>query len=119
VRRRQNHDSLLRIESVHLREQLIERLLTLVASAQDRRRAARFAERVQLVNENDARRGSLGLLEQIANAGRADADEHFDEIGSGQTEEWNLRFAGDGSGEQRLAGSRSADEENALRNLSA
>ena len=42
--------------------------------------ASRFAERVEFINENDARRMFARLLEQIADARRADADEHFHEI---------------------------------------
>ena len=61
----------------------------------------------------------LGLLEQIAHARGAHADEHLDEIGAGEAEERDLRFAGDRSGEQRLAGARRADQQHALGNLSS
>ena len=46
-----------------------------------------LAERVELVDEDDARRLGLGLLEQIAHARGADADEHLDELRPAQAEE--------------------------------
>ena len=61
----------------------------------------------------------FGLLEHIANAGRTDADEHFDEVGTAEAEERHARFAGDRFGEQRFAGSRRADEQHALGNAAA
>ncbi len=61
----------------------------------------------------------FGLLEHVANAGRADADEHFDEVGARQAEERHARLAGDGLGQQRFAGARRADEQHALGNAAA
>ena len=57
----------------------------------------------------------FGLLEHVAHAGGADADEHFDEVRTAEAEERHARFAGDGLGEQRLAGARRADQQHALR----
>jgi hypothetical protein len=59
------HDdhALARIEAVHLGEQLIERLLALLVAA-ERALHARLAERVELVDEDDARRLRFGLLER-------------------------------------------------------
>ena len=74
------------------------------------------AERIELVDEDDARRLRFGLREQIAHACRTDADEHLDELRSAQAEEWNLGLTGDGPRQERLAGSRRADEQHALRN---
>jgi hypothetical protein len=39
------------------------------------------ADGVDLVREDDARRGLFRLLEEVAYARRADADEHLDEVG--------------------------------------
>ena len=49
----------------------------------------------------------------------ADADEHLDEVGAGDGEERNVGLAGDGAGEQRLAGAGRADEEHAARDAPA
>ena len=98
------------LEAVHLDEQLVERLLALVVTAAEAG-AAVPADRVDLVDEDDARRVRLALLEQVAHAARADADEHLDEVGAGHREERTPRFTGDRAREQRLARSRRSDEQ--------
>ncbi len=118
VRRAHDDDPLAGIETVHLREKLVERLLALFVAAH-RALHAHLAERVELVNEHDAGRLRLGLAEEIAHARRADADEHLHEFRSAEAEKGHLGFAGDGFGQQRLAGSRRADQQNPLRNAAA
>ena len=67
----EHDDRLRRLEAVHLGQDLIERLLALVVGAGDAGRAlARAADRVELVDEDDRRRGLLGLGEQVAHARR-------------------------------------------------
>ena len=77
------------------------------------------ADGVDLVDEDDARRIALRLLEHVADARRADADEHLDEVRAGNREERHVRLAGDGAGEQGLAGAGRADEQAALRDAAA
>ena len=96
-----------RIEAVHLDEQLVERLLALVVAAAQAG-AAVAADRIDLVDEHDGRRGRLRLLEEVAHAAGADADEHLDEVRAGDREERHARLTRDGPGEQRLAGARRA-----------
>jgi hypothetical protein len=86
------------LKAVHLDEQLVERLLALVV-ARHQPDAARLAERIELVDEDDARRGLLRLFEQVAHARRADADEHLDECRAADREERHRRLAGDGARE--------------------
>ena len=81
--------------------------------------AAMAADRVDFVDENDAGRGFLPLLEHVAHAGGADADEHLHEVRAADREERHIGFAGNGAREQRLAGARRADQQNAFRNASA
>jgi hypothetical protein len=50
---------------------------------------------------------------------RAHADEHFDEVGTRDAEERHLGLAGDGARQQRLAGTRRADQQHAARNAAA
>ena len=83
------------------------------------RGAARAAERVELVDEDDRRRPLARLLEQIAHARRAHADEHLDELRAGDGEERHPGLAGDRAREQRLAGARRADQQHALGNARA
>jgi hypothetical protein len=106
--RRHDDDRLARVEAVHLREQLIECLLAFFVAAH-RALHTRLAERIELVDEDDARGLGLGLGEQIADARRADADEHLDELRSAQAEEGHLGLAGNRASQQRLAGARRAD----------
>ena len=58
VGRRDDDDALVRREAVHLDEQLVERLLALLVA--ERVAAAAAADRVELVDEDDARRGDGG-----------------------------------------------------------
>src|SRR6185369_6865475 len=58
------------------------------------------------------------LLEHVAHAARADAHEHFHEVRTRDAEERHIGFAGDRLGEQRLAGARRSDHQDALRNPS-
>ena len=118
VGRGHDDDALARVEAVHLGEQLVERLLALFVAAH-RRLDARLAERVQLVDEDDARRLAFGLLEEIAHARGADADEHLDELRSAEAEEGHAGLAGHGPGQQRLAGAGRPDEQHALGNAAA
>ena len=115
---RHDDDALARVEAVHLGEQLVERLLALLVAAH-RRLDADLAERVELVDEDDAGRLGLGLGEEVAHARRADADEHLDELRAAQAEERHVGLAGDRARQQRLAGARRADEQHALGNAAA
>ena len=81
--------------------------------------AAVAADGVDLVDEDDAGGVALRLVEQVAHAGGADADEHLDELGAADGEEGHAGLAGDGLGEKRLAGAGRADEEDALGNAGA
>src|SRR5260370_38726905 len=77
------------------------------------------ADGVDLIDEDDAGRVFLSLLEQIADARRAHADEHLDEVRSGDREKRRVGLARDRAREKSLAGARRAHQQNALRNLSA
>src|SRR5690349_20210991 len=62
-----DHDHVgVRVEAVHLDEDLVEGLLALVVAATEAG-AALAADGVDLVDEDDARRIALSLIEQIAN----------------------------------------------------
>ena len=79
VRGGDHDDAALDVEAVHLDEHLVERLLALVVAAAHAG-AAVPADGVDLVDEDDRRGVLLGLLEQVADAAGADADEHLDEV---------------------------------------
>ena len=107
VGRRDDDDALVGLEAVHLDEELVQRLLALVVPAAEAR-AAVATDRVDLVDEDDAGRVLLALLEEVAHAARADADEHLDEVGARDAEERHAGLARDGAREQRLAGARAS-----------
>ena len=111
-------DALVGLEAVHLHQQLVERLLALVVTAAQAG-AAVAADGVDLVDEDDAGGVLLALLEEVAHAAGADADEHLHEVGAGDGEERHAGLAGDGLGQQRLAGARRAHHQHALGDAAA
>ena len=106
-------DVVFHLEAVHLDQQLVQRLLALVVTAAHAG-AAVAADGVDLVHEDDAGRVLFGLLEEVADAAGADADEHLDEVRAGDREEGDAGLAGDRAGEQRLTGAGRAVEQDAL-----
>ena len=79
VRRRNQNHAVVRLESIHLHQQLVQSLLALVVPAAQAR-AAMTAHGVDFVNENNARRVLLALLKQVANAARAHAHKHLHKV---------------------------------------
>src|SRR5207302_2038874 len=79
------------LEAVHLDEQLVEGLLALVVAAAETGTAL-AADGVDLVHEDDAGAVLLGLVEEVADAARADADEHLHELGAADAEEGDARL---------------------------
>jgi hypothetical protein len=77
--------------------------------------ATRAADGVQLVDEDDRGGGLPGLLEEVADARRTNAHDHLDEFGRAEAEEGNARLSSNRARQQRLAGSRRADQQDALR----
>ena len=118
VRRRQNQKSLRGVKSVHFREELIQRLLPLVISAEPAA-VSRLADGVNLIDEDDAGGVLLRLLKKITDPARADADKHLDKFGAGQREKRNVRLPGNRFRQQGFAGARRADQKRALRQLRA
>ena len=98
------------LEAVHFDQHLVQRLLAFVVAAAQAG-AAVAADGVDLVDEDDAGRTLLGLLEHVAHAGRADADKHLDKVRAADAEERHLGLAGNGLGQQGLAGAGRADEQ--------
>ena len=118
VRRRDDDDALVGFEAIHLDEQLIERLLALIVTAAQTG-AAMTSDGIDFVDEDDARRVLLRLLEHVAHAAGADADEHFDEVRARDREERHVGFARDGARDQRFARAGRTDEQAATRDAAA
>ena len=118
VRRRDDDDALLRVEAVHLDEQRIQSLFTFVVAAAETV-AARAADGINFINENQARRGLARLLKHVAHPARADADEHFHEVRTADAEECRVRFARDGFCQKGFSRAGRADHQHAFGNASA
>ena len=96
-------------EAVHLDQQLVEGLLALGVVVG----AARGADGVELVDEDDGRLVLARLAEQAADARGAEAGEHLDERGRRLRVEGRAGLVGDGLGQQRLAGAGRAVQQDA------
>ena len=101
VRRGDDDDVLGRPEAVELDEELVQRLLPLLVAV---RAAAGLADRVELVEEDDAPTELAGLGEQLADPLGPDADVLLHELRAGRVVERNAGLGRDGAGEHRLAG---------------
>ena len=115
---RHDNNAVVRVETVHLDKQLVQRLFTLVMPAA-KAGAALATDRVDLINEDDAGHRLFGLFKQITHAGCADADIHFNKIGARDRVKRHAGFAGAGAGEQRFAGTRRAYQQHAVRDARA
>ena len=115
---RHNDNAVVLFKAVHLDKQLVERLFALVVTAAQAR-AALSADRVDFVDENDARHIVFRLVEQVAHTRRADADEHFDKVTAAYAEKRHVRLACDRFCKQRFTGARRTYEQNALGNSRA
>jgi hypothetical protein len=113
VRGGDDHDGLALVEAVHLDEELIQRLLALIVAAAEAG-AALATDGIKLVNENYRGRVLLRIFEETAHARGADAHEHLDELGGRDAEKGHAGLAGDGPRQQRLPGTRGADQQHAL-----
>src|SRR5690606_36661722 len=101
-----NHDdAVVHFETVHLHQQLVEGLFTLIMTTA-KPGAAMATDGIDLVNENDAGRMLLGLLEHVAHAARTHTHKHLDEVGTGNGEERHLGLTRNGLGQQCLTGTR-------------
>ncbi|MGY3407131.1 hypothetical protein ACVWZV_003244 [Bradyrhizobium sp. GM5.1] len=113
----QDH-ALVGLEAVHLDQQLVQRLLALVIAAAEAG-ATVTTDGVDFVDEDDAGRVLLSLLEHVADAAGADADEHLDEVRTRNGEERHVGFARDRTRDQGLAGAGRSDQQHAARNSAA
>src|SRR6202021_3449351 len=111
-------DAVVGLEAAHFDEELVEGLLTLVVSAAETC-ATVTTDCVDLVDEDDTGGVLFALLEEVADAGCADADEHFNKVRTGDGEEGDVSFACDCASEEGLAGSRRSDEEHTLGDATA
>ena len=106
------------IEAVKFREQLVQGLLLFIVTAK-RTGSSAASKCIEFVDEDDAGCRLARLLEEVANPRRADPDEHFHELRAGNGKERDPGLAGYGTGEQGLAGTGRADQQDTLGNMSS
>ena len=113
VGRRQNDHSQVLLEAVHLCQQLVQRLLALIIAAQSAS-VPLFANRVDLIDKDDAGCFFLSLIEEVAHFRSAHAHEHLHEFRAGHGKEGDIGFSCDRFGQHGLARSGRSDQQNAL-----
>src|SRR6516165_11342425 len=77
------------------------------------------ADGIDFIDKNNAGRVLLALFEHVTHPAGTDADKHLDKAGAGDREERHVRFAGNSSGKQGLAGAWGPDQQHTLRDLTA
>ena len=115
VRGGQDDDALVPGEAVHLGEDLVERLLAFIVTAEGARSAAGASNRVDLVDEDDGRRHLARFREQLTHPAGADTDDHLDELGRTRAEERHLGLACRCAREQRLTRAGRTGQQHAFR----
>ena len=115
VGRRNDHRVLPRLDPVEQGQQLRDEPLFGLAGDL----AALGRDRVDLVDEDDRRRGLRRLLENLAQPPLALAIGGAHDLGPVDEEEFRRAFVGDGAREQGLAGARRAVEQHALGRIDA
>src|ERR1041385_3060082 len=103
------------IESIHLDEQLVERLI-LIGGGGVAATAALASESVNLVDKDDAGRKLPALREQVSHTSSAQPSELLLKTRTRGGQKCDAGFLRRGSRQQRLAGSRRTVEQGAARN---
>ena len=116
VRRCQNDNAFLSIESIHLGKQLVQGLLTLVVSGESAA-VTFFADGIDLIDKDDTRCFLICLLEQVTHLRSSHADEHLDKLRTGNGEERNICLSGYCLCKQRFTGSWRADKQCSFRHF--
>ncbi len=111
-------DAFIALKAVHLDQHLVQGLLAfIVTTAQTG--ATLATDGVNLIDEDDAGGGFLGLLEHVAYPGGTHTHEHLDEIGTRNGEERYLGLTRNGLGQQGLTGTGRTYQQYAGRDLAA
>ena len=114
----QQDDTGILLKAIHLGQELVEGLFALIV-APTYTSTPLTADRINLVDENNAGGFGLGLAEQVPHPAGPHSHKHLDEFGSGHREERHACFAGNRSGEQGLTGSWRADQQHTFGDLGA
>src|SRR6056300_682954 len=117
VRRSDDHDSSLVVETIHLSEELVDGLLTIIIGRHVSTTTL-LTDSINLIDEHDTRLILSCLLEKFAYALGSNTYEHLNEVGGRALDEGDIRLTSNGSGEESLTSTWSTSEEGTTRNLS-
>ena len=106
-------DALVGAKAVHLNQQLVESLLTLIVAAA-KAGASLTTDSVDLVDKDDGGGGLLGLLKQVADTAGANTYIKLNKVRAGDGQKLHTGLACHGLGQQGLTGTRRANQQHAL-----
>mmetsp|Transcript_58048 Transcript_58048/g.149430 ORF Transcript_58048/g.149430 Transcript_58048/m.149430 type:complete len:305 (-) Transcript_58048:648-1562(-) len=118
-RRHHNNTAVPGAKAIHLRQDLVEGLVTLTAARTGRAGATRFAHHIDLVNEDDAGRIVPRLGENIADARGADADKPLDKLRGRRLDQGHTCLTGQGARQKCLARAGRPGQQDTLRHFRA
>ena len=109
----QDNNTCVALKTIHLCQQLVQRLFTFVIAAN--LAVTLLADGIDFIDENDTWGFFLRLFEKVTDFGSTHTYEHFDKFRTGHGEERYIGFAGHRLGKHGLTCSRRAYKKNAFR----
>src|SRR5688572_25602369 len=113
VGRSDDDDICIGIETVHFDQHLVQGLFTLIVRTAEPR-AALTSDCIDFIYEDNTRRVTLRLIEQVANAAGAYTHEHFHELRTGDGEERDPSFARDCLRQESLTSTGRTNQQHTL-----
>ena len=110
----QNDHTLAAVETIHLCQQLVEGLFALIVAAISAA-VAPFANRINLVDEDNAGCFLVGLSEEVAHFGGSHAHKHLHKFRAADGEERHVGLSCHGTGNKSLARAWRANQQCPLR----
>mmetsp|Transcript_5696 Transcript_5696/g.8390 ORF Transcript_5696/g.8390 Transcript_5696/m.8390 type:complete len:204 (+) Transcript_5696:1126-1737(+) len=111
-------DSRVAIETVHLNQNLVQGLFTLVVTSSESCTTL-TSNGINLINEDDARGVLLGLVKHITHTRSSNSNEHLHEFGTRNGDEWHTGLSSNSLGEEGLTGTRGSVKDNTTRNAAS
>jgi hypothetical protein len=101
---RDEDNALVALETIHLNEELVERLLTLIVTTTHASTTV-TTYGIDLIDEDDTRSVLLTLNEEVTNSGRSHSHEHLNKVRTGDAKERHTGFTSDSFGQERFTSS--------------
>mmetsp|Transcript_11924 Transcript_11924/g.32586 ORF Transcript_11924/g.32586 Transcript_11924/m.32586 type:complete len:286 (+) Transcript_11924:1214-2071(+) len=110
-----DNDASVALEAIHLSQQLVQGLLTLIVATANAR-ATGATHSINLIHEDQAGGILLGLLEKVTHTAGTHTHEHLHELGTGDGEERHTSLTSNCLGQQGLSGTGGAYQQASLGN---